>query len=209
MRCVALASGRGSNVAALIGAEQNGDLGRAQITGLVVNRPGCGALGHAESANIPAHVVDHKAYSSRAEFEEALLRTLTPLQPDALVLAGFMRILTPYFLDRAPWPIINLHPALLPAFPGANAIEEAFEASVRVSGCSTHLVTAEVDGGPVLMQGVVPLLPDDTLVDFKTRIHAMEHRVLPATLAALSEGQLCIDKGAVKSASGFEPCLLK
>jgi phosphoribosylglycinamide formyltransferase-1 len=209
LRFIALASGRGSNVAALIDAQRSGRLGTAQIAGLVVNRPGCGALAHADSADIPGRVVDHKAYASRSEFEEALLLALKPLKPDALVLAGFMRILTPYFLDRAPWPIVNLHPALLPAFPGANAIEEAFEAQVRVSGCSTHLVTAEVDGGPVLMQGVVPLQPDDTLDTFKERIHAMEHRVLPATLGALSQGHLRIAEGQVHSTPGFEPCLLK
>ena len=207
MKCVAFASGRGTNVATLIQAERAGQLGGATIAGLIVNRPRCGALEHAESAGIEHALVDHKAFASRAEFEDAILHALAPMQPDLIVLAGFMRILTPYFLDRWTAPIVNLHPALLPAFPGAHAIEDAFQARVRVSGCSTHLVTADLDAGPVLMQGVVPLKVTDTLDEFRARIQSMEYRVLPSTIAALAEGDLRIEEQRVVARPEFEACL--
>ena len=207
MKCVAFASGRGTNIATLIQAERAGQLGSATISGLIVNRPHCGALDHAKSAQIEHALVDHKSFDSRAEFEDALLRSLAPMQPDLIILAGFMRILTPYFLDRSTAPIVNLHPALLPAFPGAHAIEDAFQAKVRISGCSTHLVTADLDAGPVLMQGVVPLRVTDTLDEFRMRIQSMEYRVLPSTIAALARGDLKIEQQRVLARPDFEACL--
>ena len=207
MKCIAFASGRGSNIATLIHAQRTGQLGGAMISGLIVNRPNCGALDHARSAQIEHALVDHKAYDSRVDFEDAVLKTLEPMQPDLIVLAGFMRILTPYFLDRSPAPIVNLHPALLPAFPGAHAIEDAFQAKVRVSGCSTHLVTADLDAGPVLMQGVVPLRVTDTLDQFRQRMQSMEYQVLPATIAALAQGDLNITNQSVTARPEFEACL--
>jgi len=205
---VVLASGRGSNFAALLAAEKNQTIGSASVSALVVNRPGCGALKHATEAGIPTATVDHKAFSSREAFETELLQAVQVHQPDALVLAGFMRILTPVFLTGIKVPIINLHPALLPAFPGARALDDAFEAQVRISGCTTHLVTAEVDAGPILMQGVVPLLPADDLSTFAQRMHAMEHRLLPATVAAFAQGDLRWTGEAVQTAPGFQPCLV-
>ena len=207
MKCIAFASGRGSNIATLIEAERRGELAGATIAGLIVNRPNCGALNHAKAAQIEHVVIDHKAYSSRAEFEDALLQALSPMNPDLIVLAGFMRILTPYFLDRVTAPIVNLHPALLPAFPGAHAIEDAFAAQVRVSGCSTHLVTADLDAGPVLMQGVVPLRVTDTLDEFRQRVQSMEYLVLPATVAALAQGDLKIANQSVSARPEFKTCL--
>ena len=207
MRCVAFASGRGSNVAKLIEAGQAGELSGATVTGLLVNRPNCGALDHAKAASIDHRVVDHTAYGSRVAFEDALLHDLAPMEPDLIILAGFMRILTPHFLDRSPAPIINLHPALLPAFPGAHAIEDAFEAKVRISGCSTHLVTADLDAGPVLMQGAVPLKVTDTLDTFRQRMQSMEYRVLPATIAALARGDLSVDAQGVAAQPGFDAYL--
>jgi phosphoribosylglycinamide formyltransferase 1 len=193
LRLVCLASGRGSNFAALCAAGRAGQLGGAQVVGLVVNRPGCGALDHAQRDAVPTAVVDHTTASDRADFEAQLLQAIEPMNPDLLVFAGFMRILTPYFLSRAPAPGVNLHPSLLPAFPGAHAIDEAYAAQVRVSGCTTHLVTPTVDAGPILMQGVVPLNPGDSLDDFADRMHAMEHQLLPASVRAIAEGSLRIE----------------
>jgi phosphoribosylglycinamide formyltransferase-1 len=142
-------------------------------------------------------VVDHTAASDRAHFEAQLIEAIEPMQPDLLVFAGFMRILTPYFLSRAPAPGVNLHPSLLPAFPGAHAIDEAFAAQVRVSGCTTHLVTPTVDAGPVLMQGVVPLHIGDSPDSFADRMHAMEHQLLPASVRAIAEGNLRLEDGNI------------
>jgi phosphoribosylglycinamide formyltransferase-1 len=203
LRLVCLASGRGSNFAALCRAERAGELAGAEIAGLVVNRPGCGALEHAENFAVVSAVVDHREAADRVEFEAKLIKVIEPLRPDLLVFAGFMRILTPYFLDRAPAPAINLHPSLLPAFPGAHAIDEAFDAGVRLSGCSTHLVTPTVDAGPILMQGSIPRNASDTRHDFAERIHAMEHRLLPATVCALADGTLRLDGESVVCADGF------
>jgi phosphoribosylglycinamide formyltransferase-1 len=173
----------------------------------VVNRPSCGALKHATHFKLPSTVVNHSDYDDRAGFEVDLLKAVTAMQPDALVLAGFMRILTSYFLDRINRPLVNLHPSLLPAFPGAHAIQEAFDQGVQTSGCTTHLVVAEVDAGPHLMQGLVPRQLDDSMDDFSARIHAMEYRVLPATLAALARGDLHVASGVVHSTKDFDPCL--
>jgi phosphoribosylglycinamide formyltransferase-1 len=208
VKFVALASGQGSNLAALLRAEKEDRLGGAQIVGLVVNRPNCGALQHAADFELPALTLDHRAFSTRAAFEAELLKAVAQFSPDALVLAGFMRILTPYFLDCFAGPLVNLHPALLPAFPGAHAIDDAFKAQVRMSGCSTHLVNSEVDGGALLMQAAVPLHPSDTIDSFSVRMHAMEHRLLPATLAALAQGQLRAQGDKVICAKGFVPSLL-
>ena len=208
MRFVALASGRGSNLKALLEAQAHGLLAGAELVGLVVNRPGCGAIDHATSFGLPHVLIDHKAYAQRSDFEVDLVQAVNSMKPDALVLAGFMRILTTTFLDAISAPIINLHPSLLPAFPGAHAIQDAFDKRVRISGCSTHLVVPEVDAGPLLMQAVVPLNPMDTADDFAARMHAMEHRLLPATLAALARGDLRVLAGQIHSAEGFEPCLL-
>ncbi len=208
MRFVALASGRGSNLRALLDAQARGHLDGAELVGLVVNRPGCGAIDHAVACDLPHALVDHTRYTQRTDFEVDLVEAVVSMKPDALVLAGFMRILTPRFLDAIRAPIINLHPSLLPAFPGAHAIQDAFDKQVRISGCSTHLVIPEVDAGALLMQGVVPLKSTDSIDDFAARMHAMEHRLLPATLAALARGDLRVADGEVHSAEGFEPCLL-
>ena len=209
MKSVVFASGRGSTFAALIDAAQRDQLGGATLEALIVNKPGCGALDHARSAGIPAALVDHKAFSSRHDFEQGLLEAIEPFEVELIILAGFMRILTPYFLERAPCPIVNLHPSLLPSFPGAHALEDAFAAKVRAGGCSTHLVTAVVDEGPLLMQGVVPLHPDDALEDFAARVHRMEHRLLPATVAALATGSLRPVDGGVQTAKGLQTCLIE
>ena len=208
MRFLTLASGRGSNVAALLEAEGRGALDGAEMVGLVVNRPGCGALAYATAAAKPCASVDHRAFADRTAFEAALLAAIEGFQPELVVLAGFMRILTPYFLDRINRPVVNLHPSLLPAFPGAQAIQDAFDVPVRVSGCSTHLVTAEVDAGPLLMQGAVPLLPEDDLETFAARIQVMEHRLLPATVAAIARGALRCDAGSVSVAADFSPWMV-
>lgn len=190
MRVICLASGRGSNFEALVAAQGRGELGDAKVVALGVNRPACGALERAQVLGIPTFVEDHRTYSDRASFEQALCQQIERIGADLIVLAGFMRVLTATFLEGVGLPVINLHPALLPAFPGIQGIQDAYDGGVRLSGCTTHLVTVEVDEGPILMQGLVPIQPTDEFADFKARMHEMEHRLLPATVAALARGDL-------------------
>ena len=208
MRVVCLASGRGSNFEALVKAEARGELSSAEIVALGVNRPDCGALHRARSHGVPDFVVDHRNYADKAGFEQALLQHLSGLAPDLIILAGFMRILTESFLEGVGVPVVNLHPALLPAFPGIRGTERAFEAGVRLSGCTTHVVIPAVDAGPILMQGLVPMHPGDALPDVQDRMQAMEHRLLPATVAALARGDLRWIGSDLLTAPQFQPFLL-
>lgn len=208
MRLVCLASGRGSNFEALVQCQQRDEMGPAQVVALGVNRPGCGAMERASRLSVPTFLEDHKQHESRQAFEEVLVQRVLAYQPDVVVLAGFMRVLTATFLDGVGVPVVNLHPALLPAFPGTRGIEDAFEAKVRLSGCTTHVVTEAVDGGPILMQGLVPLAADDSLADFQARMQRMEHRLLPATLRALAAGDLRVSGGLLDVRPGFETHLV-
>lgn len=208
MRVICLASGRGSNFEALVKAQGRGELAQAQVVALGVNKPDCGALLHADALGISTFVEDHRQYKDRASFEQALCRHIRAIGADLIVLAGFMRVLTQTFLEGVAVPVINLHPALLPAFPGTHGIEEAFHAGVRLSGCTTHVVTTTVDEGPILMQGLVPILPTDAQADFAARMHQMEHRLLPETVAALARGDLRLAAGTLVTRSGFRGFLL-
>jgi phosphoribosylglycinamide formyltransferase 1 len=180
-----LASGSGTNLQALIDA----DLTPGALARLIVNRPGCGAAQRAERAGLPWSEVDHRDLS-REEFERRLVERFRQDRVDWVVLAGFMRVLGPTFLAAFPGRVINIHPALLPAFPGLDAQRQAFDAGVRVAGCTVHLVDAGVDTGPILAQAAVPVLDGDDLESLRRRILAEEHRLLPAVVRAISEGQL-------------------
>ena len=190
VRIALLASGEGTNVQALLDAQASGALGPARIAVVGSNRPSARALERARAANIPAVAVDHKAFPDRGAFEAALLDALAPHAPDAIVLAGFMRVLTPRFLDAYPGRVINTHPALLPAFPGAHAIEAALAAGVRITGATVHFVDAGVDAGPIIAQRAVPVFADDTADAVRARIQAEEHVLLPAVVRALAEGRI-------------------
>jgi len=193
----------------LVKAQGRGELAQAQVVALGVNKPGCGALEHAHALGIPTFVEDHRKYEDRASFEKALCEHIQVIGADLIVLAGFMRVLTQTFLEEVAMPVINLHPALLPAFPGTRGIESAFEAGVRLSGCTTHVVTTTVDEGPILMQGLVPVRPSDALADFEARMHQMEHRLLPETVAALARGDLRFEAGALMTHPRFQGFLLQ
>lgn len=186
VRVAVLASGSGTNLQALIDAE----LGPAEITVVLANVPEAGALGRAERAAIPTELVDHRAVKPRAAFDAEIVRRLEAHRVDWVVLAGFMRVLTPVVLDAFPDRVVNIHPALLPAFPGIDGPGQALAAGVRIAGCTVHLVDAGVDSGPVLAQAAVPVYPDDTADRLKARILEQEHRLLPAVVRALAEGRL-------------------
>jgi len=189
-RFAVLASGNGTNVQALLDAQARGALAPAEIVVVGSNNPGAYALERARAAGVPAIAVDHKAYATRGDFEDALVAALAPHAPDAIVLAGFMRVLTTRFLDAFPLRVINTHPALLPAFPGAHAIEEALAAGVKVTGATVHFVDAGVDAGPIIAQRAVPVFAADAADDVRARIQAEEHALLPAIVRAFAEGRI-------------------
>lgn len=190
MRVAILVSGSGTNLQALIDAEAAGQLAPATIACVVSNRPGVAALDRAARANVFAAVVDHKAYASREAFEDALCAALDPHAVEAVVLAGFMRVLTARFVDRFPARIVNTHPSLLPAFPGAHAARDAIAHGVKLTGMTIHFVDASLDGGPIIAQRAVPVLDGDDEAALQRRIQAEEHRMLPRVVRLLARGGL-------------------
>ncbi|MDD2764600.1 MAG: phosphoribosylglycinamide formyltransferase [Opitutaceae bacterium] len=189
MRVVILGSGRGSNAEAILQAQREGRLGRARVVQIIADRPEARILELGGRFGVPARFLDPGPFKTK--FDEAAetryLDTLRACEPALIVLAGFMRILKPRLLDAFPRTIINLHPSLLPSFPGLDAIGQAWRRGVKVTGCTVHYVTSEVDGGPILDQTAVRIEPEDTLETLEARIHAAEHALLPAVIARLSQ----------------------
>jgi phosphoribosylglycinamide formyltransferase-1 len=184
---VILISGGGSNMAAIVGAARTRDwAGRldARIAAVLSNRTDARGLAFAREQGIATAVVDHKAYPSREAFDAALAEQVDVHQPTLVVLAGFMRILTPGFVARYAGRLVNIHPSLLPAFPGLHTHRRAIEAGCKVAGASVHLVTAELDHGPILDQAVVPVLPDDTEQSLAERVLTQEHLIYPRAIEA-------------------------
>ena len=190
VRVGVLASGSGTNLQALLDA----DLRPAEIVIAVCNVAGARALERARAAGVTATLLPHRDYPDRRAFESALIEVLTGARVDWVVLAGFMRVLTPHFLSAFENRVLNIHPSLLPAFPGLEAQRQAFEAGVRISGCTVHVVDAGVDTGPILAQAAVPVRTDDALVDLQRRILAAEHRLLPAVVRAIGQGRIDLDR---------------
>lgn len=188
MKVGVLVSGSGTNLQALLDAEARGALAPAQIAVVVSNRPGVQALSRAASAGKPAIVVDHKAFSDRVAFEDRLLAELAEHGVELVVLAGFMRVLTPHFIERFPLRIVNTHPSLLPAFPGVDAPAQAVAHGVKLAGVTIHFVDASLDGGPIITQIPVAVLPTDTSATLHGRIQAEEHRTLPEVVRRLAAG---------------------
>ncbi|HEY4302009.1 MAG TPA: phosphoribosylglycinamide formyltransferase [Candidatus Didemnitutus sp.] len=190
MRVVILGSGRGSNAAAILAAQGEGRLGRAQVAQILSDQPAAGILALGVKFGVPATFVDPAPFKTKLEGagEERFIAAVRACEPDLVVLAGFMRVLKPGFLHAFAGKIINLHPSLLPSFPGLDGIGQAWRRGVKVTGCTVHGVTAEVDGGPILAQKSVALEPGDTLESLTARVHAAEHELLPAVIAAMSLG---------------------
>ncbi|MDB5947923.1 MAG: purN [Ramlibacter sp.] len=188
---VILISGGGSNMAAIVRAEQRENwretLG-AQVSAVVSNRPDAKGLALAREQNIATQVVDHKAFGSREAFDAALADAIDRHQPALLVLAGFMRILTPQFVSRYAGRMVNIHPSLLPALPGLHTHQRAIDAGCKVAGVTVHQVTSELDHGPILDQAVVPVLPGDTAQTLAARVLTQEHLVYPRAIARLLRG---------------------
>lgn len=179
---VILISGSGSNMAAIVQAAQQQDWQRAfgaSVTAVISNRPGAAGLEVAQSLGVATQVLDHRAFATREAFDAALMQVIDRYLPALVVLAGFMRILTPGFVGHYAGRLINIHPSLLPAFTGLNTHQRAIDAGCAEAGCTVHQVTAELDHGPILAQAAVPVLPDDTADTLAARVLVQEHRLYP------------------------------
>ncbi len=181
LRLGVMASGSGSNFEALVAAtQQHLD---ATIELLVVNNPGCGAQLRAERLGVDCIVHDHRQFTNREALDSALVSTFQAARVDGVVMAGWMRIVTPVLIGAFQGRLINIHPSLLPSFRGLDAVGQALKAGVRISGCSAHVVTADVDTGPVIAQAAVPVFDNDDHQSLSERIHRQEHRILPWAVA--------------------------
>jgi len=198
MNVAVLASCSGTNLQALIDSAARGELGPARLAAVGVNVPDCRAFARAQAAGIATFVVDHRQYAVRDEFDRALVAAMEPHEIDLVVLAGFMRLLGPSFLGRYGGRVINIHPALLPAFPGVHAQRQAAAYGVKLSGCTVHFVEAGVDSGPVIAQAAVPVRDDDDEASLAARILVEEHRLLPSVVRALAEGRVTADGRRVR-----------
>ena len=182
-----LISGRGSNLQALIAAIENGRLD-ATIAVVISNRQDAGGLERARVAGIESIVMSHRGFGSRDDYDRALARELRARDVGLVCLAGFMRLVGSQLIDAFPNRILNIHPSLLPAFPGLDAQKQAIEHGVKVSGVTIHLVTAELDGGPIVVQRAVPVMPGDTAESLAARILEEEHRAYPEAVKVILDG---------------------
>ena len=194
MRTAVLISGRGSNLQALIEAAAAPDY-PAEIVLVLSNRPEAKGLARAEAAGLPTRVIPHGDYPTRAAFEAALTGALSEAGADLVCLAGFMRVLTEDFVARWQGRLVNVHPSLLPAFPGLDTHARALAAGVKLHGCTVHLVSAEVDQGPIIGQAAVPVLPGDDEAALAARVLEAEHRLYPLCLGLLAEGRVRVEDG--------------
>jgi phosphoribosylglycinamide formyltransferase-1 len=196
-RITVLISGRGSNLRALIDAARSGSI-QGAITHVVSNRPDATGLTFAEEAGIATTVVDHRGFASRNLFDRALAAAVDAGEPDLVVLAGFMRVLDAAFVHRYDGRLINIHPSLLPAYPGLDTHRRVLADGVREHGCTVHYVTSEVDVGPIIAQRAVPVQDGDDESTLAARVLAAEHQLLPAAVAAHCAGKLVIENGRVR-----------
>lgn len=194
VRVAVLISGSGSNLQALIDARERGELA-AEIAVVVSNRPGVLGLSRAQQAGIPTQVIDHREFNSRTAFDKALMIAIDQYQPDLLVLAGFMRILTPEFVAHYSGRMMNIHPSLLPKYTGLHTHRRALEAGDAIHGVTVHFVTEQLDGGPPILQAQVPVLSGDTEELLAKRVLEQEHRIYPLAVHWFAQGRLHLRDG--------------
>jgi phosphoribosylglycinamide formyltransferase-1 len=196
-RLAILISGRGSNMAALIAAARAGEIDGA--VGVVIsNRPDAAGLAIAAAAGVATSVVDHRAFADRSKFERSLITAIDAASPDLVVLAGFMRILSPAFVARYAGRLLNIHPSLLPAYPGIDTHRRALADGVRIHGCTVHFVTSDVDAGPVVAQGAVTVQQDDDEAALAALVLAVEHRLLVRAVRWFCADRLTIEGSRVR-----------
>lgn len=191
-RVVVLLSGRGSNFQAIVEAGLP-----IEVVAVISNRPQAAGLAYARERGITAIALDHTAQSDREIFDAQLADEIERHQPDLVVLAGYMRILSPTFIARFEGRLLNIHPSLLPAFPGLKTHERALAEGVKIHGCTVHFVTAQLDHGPIVIQAAVPVMADDTADSLAARVLAQEHRIYPQAVRWFAEGRLVNNHGRV------------
>ena len=196
---VILISGRGSNMEAIVNAALP-----VEIRAVIANRPDAKGLQFADAHGIATEMVDHKAFASRENFDAALANTIERHRPDFIVLAGFMRVLTDGFLARFANRIVNIHPSLLPAFPGLHTHRQALATGVKLHGVTVHFVTPTLDHGPMIVQAAVPVMPGDTEATLAARVLVQEHRIYPMALKWLAEDRLQIMPDGVVHLKGSD-----
>ena len=201
---VILISGRGSNMQAIVDA----DIAGARIAAVISNRPDAAGLAWAAERGIATAALDHKAFASREDFDTALAQLIDSHQPDLVVLAGFMRILGAGFTRRYEGRMLNVHPSLLPAFTGLNTHQRALDMGCKLAGCTVHFVTAELDHGPIVAQGVVEVLDDDDANTLAERVLLLEHQLYPAAVRRFVAGELNIVAGKVASGAAVAGSLM-
>jgi phosphoribosylglycinamide formyltransferase-1 len=199
LRLAVMASGDGSNFEALVHACRSGQLAGAVVL-LVVNEPNSGARRRAERLAVPCRLLDHRLQPSRDALDQALVAAFEEVEADLVVMAGWMRIVTPRLIDAFPDRLLNIHPSLLPSFRGRDGIADALAAGVTLAGCTAHLVVPEVDAGTILVQAAVPVLPGDDRASLHARIRVQEHRILPLAVRLAAErlaAAACSSEGAL------------
>ncbi len=205
LRLGCLASGGGTNLQSIIDRCSDGSLS-AEIAIVISNNPDSGALQRARTAGIPTLCIDHRSYPSREDFDRAVVAALVEAGVELVVLAGFMRLISGVFLEAFPGRIMNIHPALLPTFPGLHVQRKALEYGARFTGCTVHFVDGGVDTGPIIIQAVVPVLDDDTEESLSARILKQEHRIYPRAIELFAERRLRIDGRRVRIEPPLPPC---
>ena len=194
LRLAVLASGNGSNLAAIAAAIESGDL-NATIQVVIYNNPSAKVAERATQRQLPAVLLNHRTFASREALDEAIVQTIRAAGADWVIMAGWMRRVTAVLIQAFPQRILNIHPSLLPSFPGLRAVDQALAAGVKITGCTVHYVELEIDSGPIIAQAAVPVLADDTAASLQARIQQQEHRIYPAAIAIAA--QLAVKSTAI------------
>lgn len=209
---VILISGRGSNMEAIVRsaqAEQWESVLQARIAGVISNRPQAAGLAIARDLGVPTLALDHKIYATREAFDAALAQAIDAWQPDLVLLAGFMRVLTAGFVGRYAGRLMNIHPSLLPSFAGLDTHQRALDTGVKIHGSTVHFVTPDLDDGPIIIQAAVPVLAQDNASTLATRVLQQEHRIYPLAVRWFVEGQLQVEQGRVRQLQGQPQWLMQ
>ena len=197
MNVAVFASGRGTNFSAIVRAHKKGRI-PGNISLLVCDNSKAPVIGKAKRAGVEVFLIKRKDYSSKREFEDRIIQRLVEAGIDLVVLAGFMRLLSPEFVQRFRYKILNIHPALLPSFKGAHAVQDAFNYGAKVAGVTVHFVDEEMDHGPIILQAPVKIEENDTLESFESKIHKLEHKIYPEAVRLFIDGRLRLEDRKVK-----------
>lgn len=196
LKIAILASGSGTNAQAIIESIERGSL-NAEISVIIANNPNAGVLTRAQAAGVPSLLLDHRKYVDRVAHDRAIMEALSAHPCQYLIMAGYMRLLSHVFLESWQDRILNIHPALLPSFPGTRGIRDAIEYGVRLTGPTVHFVVEKMDAGPIIIQGAMPVENDAPEAEIAASIHEMEHRIYPQAIQWLAEGRLRLEQGRV------------